>query len=510
MRFTLQTLATLLAFVSPIFADEATAPKDSHVVQLNAKNFEKFLSENPLVLAEFYAPWCGHCKALGPQLVEAAATLKDKDIPLAQIDCETNTELCQTHGIRGYPTIKVFRGVDDSKPYEGARKAEAITSYMLKQALPAVQPDIDSAAFSKTLEETKEPVIVQVLPKADAALDKIYAKIADSKRDKFTFLSTTDEDLIAKYDVKKPTYLVFRSGSDEEPAVFNETVETEALTKFIEDESKPYFGEINGETFQQYMGAKVPLAYLFYTSPEERAEWAPKITKLAKEYRGKINFVGLDAPQFGRHAENLNQEEKFPLFAIHDLEKNHKYGLDQSKTLVLDDVEKLVKDFVAGTAEINVKSEDIPETQPNNVYTLVGHTHDEFINDEAKDVLVMYHATWCGHCKKLAPVYEELAAVYKKDKNASDKVLIASIEATQNDVDVELEGFPTLLLYPAGDKAHPVTFEKQRDLESLAEFIKELGTYKVDGNSLKKAQDESSEVDEEDDDEEEDAAHDEL
>jgi protein disulfide-isomerase A1 len=46
---------------------------------------------------------CGHCKALAPHYEEAATALKDKNIKLAKVDCVEEADLCQAHGVQGYP-----------------------------------------------------------------------------------------------------------------------------------------------------------------------------------------------------------------------------------------------------------------------------------------------------------------------------------------------------------------------------------------------------------------------
>lgn len=75
-----------------------------------------------------YAPWCGHCKALAPEYENAANELlqKDKkDIKLVKIDCTEEADLCQEHGVEGYPTLKVFHGLDEARPYNGQRNAKS-------------------------------------------------------------------------------------------------------------------------------------------------------------------------------------------------------------------------------------------------------------------------------------------------------------------------------------------------------------------------------------------------
>ena len=60
---------------------------------------------------------------------------------------------------------------------------------------------------------------------------------------------------------------------------------------------------------------------------------------------------------------------------------------------------------------------------------VVGQTFDEIVGDPEKEVLVEFYAPWCGHCKALAPKYDELGEKLKETEN----LVIAKIDATAND-----------------------------------------------------------------------------
>ena len=70
---------------------------ESDVVHLSDDMFDAFLGENPSVLVMFYAPWCGHCKAMKPHFMEAAATMKEEGIEgaLAAVDATKETQIAE-------------------------------------------------------------------------------------------------------------------------------------------------------------------------------------------------------------------------------------------------------------------------------------------------------------------------------------------------------------------------------------------------------------------------------
>lgn len=115
---------------------------------------------------------------------------------------------------------------------------------------------------------------------------------------------------------------------------------------------------------------------------------------------------------------------------------------------------------------------------------VVAKNYQDLVIDNDKDVLLEFYAPWCGHCKALAPKYEELAGLYK---NFADKVVVAKVDATANDVPDEIQGFPTIKLFKGGEKGEPIEYSGSRTVEDLANFIRDNGSHKVDAAVAKEA-----------------------
>jgi len=100
----LRISAVVLSFLVSALAED-------NVIALDASNFEAYIEKAPLVLVEFYAPWCGHCKQLAPEYEAAATILKDEQLPLAKVDAadDKNQKLAEKYDVQGFPTLKLFR-----------------------------------------------------------------------------------------------------------------------------------------------------------------------------------------------------------------------------------------------------------------------------------------------------------------------------------------------------------------------------------------------------------------
>lgn len=119
----------------------------SSVTHVTDANFEKEVVQSDLpVLVDFWAPWCGPCKMVGP-VVEDLARQYEGRVKVVKMNTEENRMVPGQMGIRSIPTLIVFKGKDVVEHRVGAAPREDLAG-MLDRAIAEKKPGLMSRLFN--------------------------------------------------------------------------------------------------------------------------------------------------------------------------------------------------------------------------------------------------------------------------------------------------------------------------------------------------------------------------
>jgi thioredoxin 1 len=96
----------------------------ANVMEFSGDNFEaEVVNSDVPVLVDFWAPWCGPCKMIGPIIEELAGEFGDK-VKIGKVNVDNNQDLAAKFGIRGIPTVMLFKGGESINSFVGLRPKE--------------------------------------------------------------------------------------------------------------------------------------------------------------------------------------------------------------------------------------------------------------------------------------------------------------------------------------------------------------------------------------------------
>lgn len=472
MKSIFSLLFLFFAFLAVAFG--ADVEEEDGVLVLTEDNFEEVVNDADIILVEFYAPWCGHCKKLTPEYAKAAAVLKDHDppIPLAKVDSTVERGLAEQFGIKGFPTLKVFKK-GTATDYEGGRTESTIVSYMKKKVGPSAKP-LDSVEAAEKFIEAADVAIVGFFSDAESDAAKVFLAAADISDD-FAFGITSDAAVKAKYDISSDTATVFKT-YDEPRTDFAIAADSsaESLTADLVGATTYLVETFSGERAKAIFGGPVQVHALIFGDDEHFSPLEAGVREMAAELKGQLLFVRIPTSESRVYDYFGVKTTDVPQFAISDMStegSNKKFFFEGAMEAAA--MRAYVDEMLAGKLSPTLKSEEPAEEDLEDPVKVVkGKSFEDIVINNDKDVLLEFYAPWCGHCKSLAPIYDELAEKFE----GVDSVVIAKMDATANEIDhpkVNVRGFPTIYFFPGNSKHSPLTYNGSRDLEGFMKYLQD-------------------------------------
>lgn len=234
----------------------AHAPEDAvpGIIDLTNDNFEQYLNGKKPTLVEFYAPWCGHCKNLAPEMAilgDALTKARTESVQVAKVNCDDHRNVCSKFDVKGYPTIKFFPfGATTPEDYNSGRSAEDIANFLNDKAGTNIRipkaatfvTDLTPSNFDKIVMDSDKDVLVEFYAPWCGHCKKLtpeYEKAAAAfKADKNVVIAKMDadkhKDIPSRYDIKGfPTIKFFPRGSAKNAEDYNGARDAEGIVNFI-------------------------------------------------------------------------------------------------------------------------------------------------------------------------------------------------------------------------------------------------------------------------------------
>ncbi|KAH0660642.1 hypothetical protein KY285_027456 [Solanum tuberosum] len=332
------------------------AVESGKVLELDESNFDAAISNFDYILVDFYAPWCGHCKRLAPQLDKAASILADlkQPISIAKIDADKYKRVGSKYGIDGYPTLKIFmHGVPTE--YYGPRKADLLVRFLKKFVAADVAILNSDSAISEFVEAagTSFPIFIG-FGLNESAISHFAVKY--KKRAWFSVAKDFSDKTMEFYDFDKVPALVARHPSYDEQSIFYGPFEEKFVEDYIKQSLLPLTLPITEETLRLLKDdeRKVILTILEDES-DDRSKKLLKLLKAAASANRDFVFVFVGFKQWQGFAESfeVSKKTKLPKMVVWDGDEEY-FSVVGSDSIEDEDQGSQITQFIQGYKDGNI------------------------------------------------------------------------------------------------------------------------------------------------------------
>ncbi|XP_057789697.1 protein disulfide isomerase-like 5-2 [Salvia miltiorrhiza] len=326
---------------------------DGSVLELDDSNFDAAISKFDYVFVDFYAPWCGHCNRLAPELERAAPVLAGlrQPIVVAKVDADKHKKLASKHDVDGYPTLKMFmHGVPTE--YYGPRKADLLVQSLAKFVAPDVSvlsSDSDVRDFAKAA-GSDFPIFIGFGLNESVILD---SAVKYKKKAWFSVANGFSDEIMTTYGLNKVPALLAIYPAYDEQSIFYGPFEENSLEDYIKKSLLPLVFPISQGSLKLLQDdQRKVLLTIIEDETEEKSKGLLEVLKAAASANPDLVFgyVGLQQWEDFAQSFEVDMKTEFPRMVVWDGNENY-YLVTGSENGDKADMASQVSRFLEGYRE---------------------------------------------------------------------------------------------------------------------------------------------------------------
>lgn len=503
--------------------DQVAEGKDPFVKMLSTNDFESFVTTPDTVSGVmFISPWCFICGPLLPLWAETARMVSQggnqetgAKIQFGVIDVLQHPEIAESNSIHSFPTFKLF--VDKEVfiyTHDSAElplSASVLVNWVNRHTNR--RNVISSETQLRNFLKENHLVAVALLddsPKSAQARDQLAHSSLHFEDVFFIEISKIELkqiffQLVGKNQQQSLPTLAMVYDHDDKYAEFSGPFTQENIDAFIKGRRLLTVNVFQPGTIEYILDSGLPMIFLI--SPHQVEGPKEAYRSVAGQFLGKIVAVtvGSSEPWEQKLSELLDvrdidaaviriltqrpsaHNDHDPVsqsnsIIKHGIKYKPQYDPEGPEVLTERDIKDFIEKFLSGSLSPYVRSEPEPDN-PKDCYTpgsilvnAVASNFPELVTDDTqRDILVVFHAPWCGFCRRLMPTLKELG---EKLSHTGKALKLVKIDATRNEVPgVQVTGYPTIVLFNAVkqrveiEQRPAVHYEGDRSVEDLVQFL---------------------------------------
>uniref|UniRef100_A0A6A7FUF1 Protein disulfide-isomerase A4 n=2 Tax=Hirondellea gigas TaxID=1518452 RepID=A0A6A7FUF1_9CRUS len=329
----------------------------------------------------------------------------------------------------------------------------------------------------------KQPTAFACLNSAEDPIHEEYIAAANRMRGELAFVHTFDPEIAAAYGVARNSIAVvmpetYKSKHEDSVRTMKQSDVTDdaSIVSWLTVNSVPLLGERNKQN-QEFLYTGRPLLVIYgevdfsHQHIGATQHLREKLLPIALKYKDKLTVALSNEEAYSDEIDSLGLGDTGEDVNAAIFTSNQKFVMEPSEDY-LEAIEEFINEWHAGELKPFLRSQPVPARQAGPVTVLVAASFEKMVIKSDKDYLIEFYAPWCGHCKKLEPVFKQLA---NQLSSSAPHVVVAKFDATSNDVPVNFDvaGFPTIYYVRATDRNNPVKFDGDRTVQGFKAFVLE-------------------------------------